>query len=145
MSAGNGIGDSPRSALGRLRWIGQLRYFLISFVVLFVVWALMARAFEVPTYLLPTPGVIWTDFSDRWERVLDNTWVTTEEILVGYLFAVGVSIPLALLVSYSKTIEDTVYPIIVFLQIVPKIAVAPLFIIWFGFGFTPKVLIVFLL
>jgi len=145
MSAGNGIGNSAGSALGRLRWIGRLRYFLISFVVLFALWELLARAFEVPSYLLPAPSVIWTDFSVRWERVLDNTWVTTEEILVGYFFAVGVSIPLALLVSYSKTIENAVYPIIVFLQIVPKIAVAPLFIIWFGFGFTPKVLIVFLL
>ena len=145
MSAGNGIGNFAGFALGRLRWLWRLRYFLISFVVLFVLWELLARAFEVPSYLLPAPSVIWTDFSVRWERVLDNTWVTTEEILVGYFFAVGVSIPLALLVSYSKTIENVVYPIIVFLQIVPKIAVAPLFIIWFGFGFTPKVLIVFLL
>ncbi len=56
-----------------------------------------------------------------------------------------VSVPLALAVAYSRFMENAVYPVIVFLQIVPKIAIAPLFIIWFGFGFTPKLLIVFLL
>ncbi|MFQ5973524.1 MAG: ABC transporter permease, partial [Alphaproteobacteria bacterium] len=52
---------------------------------------------------------------------------------------------LALAIAYSRFIESTLYPVIVFLQIVPKIAIAPLFIIWFGFGFTPKLLLVFLL
>ena len=61
------------------------------------------------------------------------------------LLAVVVSIPLALAVAYSRFIENAVYPVVVFLQIIPKIAIAPLFIIWFGFGFTPKLLLVFLL
>ncbi len=74
-----------------------------------------------------------------------SAWVTTQEIVAGYLVAVVVSIPLALSVAYSRFMENAVYPIIVFLQIIPKIAIAPLFIIWFGFGFGPKVLIVFLL
>ena len=55
------------------------------------------------------------------------------------------SIPLAVAIVFSRAIEETIYPVVVFLQIVPKIAVAPLFIIWFGFGFTPKLLLVFLL
>ncbi len=74
-----------------------------------------------------------------------SAWVTTQEIVAGYLLAVVVSIPLALAVAYSRFMEQAVYPVIVFLQIVPKIAIAPLFIIWFGFGFTPKLLLVFLL
>jgi NitT/TauT family transport system permease protein len=59
--------------------------------------------------------------------------------------AVVVSIPMAIGIAYSRVVEKTIYPLIVFLQIVPKIAIAPLFIIWFGFGFTPKLLLVFLL
>jgi NitT/TauT family transport system permease protein len=54
-------------------------------------------------------------------------------------------VPLALSIAYSRMLENAVYPVVVFLQIIPKIAIAPLFIIWFGFGLTPKVLIVFLL
>jgi NitT/TauT family transport system permease protein len=63
----------------------------------------------------------------------------------GYLLAVIVSIPLALAVVRWRFVEESVYPLVVFLQIIPKIAIAPLFIIWFGFGFGPKLLIVFLL
>jgi NitT/TauT family transport system permease protein len=63
----------------------------------------------------------------------------------GYLLAVAISVPLAFLVAHSQFFEKSVYPLIVFLQIVPKIAIAPLFIIWFGFGFMPKLLLVFLL
>ncbi len=121
------------------------RQFLISFVILFLVWELAVHAFDVKSYLLPAPSLIWQEFSGRWRYVLDNTWVTTSEILVGYLIAIAVSVPLAVFVAYFPTMERTIYPIIVFLQIVPKIAIAPLFIIWFGFGFTPKILLVFLL
>lgn len=122
-----------------------LRQFIISFVILFAVWEIGVRAFDVASYLLPAPSLILAEFSERWAYVLENTWVTTSEIIAGYLLAVAVSIPLAVYVAYFPTMERTIYPIIVFLQIVPKIAIAPLFIIWFGFGFTPKVLLVFLL
>jgi len=65
--------------------------------------------------------------------------------VIGYLLAVVVSVPLALWIASSRFMEEAVYPAIVFLQIIPKIAIAPLFIIWFGFGFAPKLLLVFLL
>lgn len=116
-----------------------------AFLVLFLAWEVLVRLFGVAHYLLPPPSVVLADFARRWPRVLDSTWVTTFEILAGYLLAVVVSIPLAMAVAYSRWFERTVYPVVVFLQIVPKIAIAPLFIIWFGFGFTPKLLLVFLL
>lgn len=81
----------------------------------------------------------------RYHIVMGGAWITTQEIIAGYLLAVVVSIPLALSVAYSRFMEEAVYPAVVFLQIIPKIAIAPLFIIWFGFGFTPKLLVVFLL
>lgn len=137
--------DVARSLSERFRWLISLRYVLISFVMLFVLWEVAVRVFAVPTYLLPPPSLVWTEFSKRWLYVLEHTWVTTQEILAGYLAAVVISIPLAIAIAYSRFIEQSFYPLIVFLQIVPKIAIAPLFIIWFGFGFTPKVLLVFLL
>ena len=134
----------PRTASVMERTRG-LRQFAISFVILFAVWEIGVRLFDVASYLLPAPSLILAEFSERWAYVLEHTWVTTSEIIAGYLLAVAVSIPLAVYVAYFPTMERTIYPIIVFLQIVPKIAIAPLFIIWFGFGFTPKVLLVFLL
>ena len=138
------MATSNRSA--RLwRWLLSLRYILLSFLFLFLVWEIAVWFFKVPVYLLPPPSTVWSEFSERWLHVLKHTWVTTEEILAGYLLAVIVSIPMAIAIAFSRAIERTAYPLIVFLQIVPKIAIAPLFIIWFGFGFTPKVLLVFLL
>jgi NitT/TauT family transport system permease protein len=66
-------------------------------------------------------------------------------MLLGYVLGVIVAIPLAMALAYSRIFEATIYPAVVFLQILPKIAIAPLFIIWFGFGMLPKVLLVFLL
>ena len=88
---------------------------------------------------------MWTEFLKRYDTVMGGAWVTTQEIIAGYLLAIVVSIPLALAVAYSRFVENAIYPVVVFLQIIPKIAIAPLFIIWFGFGFTPKLLLVFLL
>ena len=103
------------------------------------------RLFGVKEYLLPPPSKIWTEFVKRIDPVMASSWVTTTEILAGYALAVAVSIPLAVAIAYSRCMEQAVYPVIVFLQIIPKIAIAPLFIIWFGFGFMPKLLLVFLL
>jgi NitT/TauT family transport system permease protein len=116
-----------------------------AFLLLFLVWELAVRLLDIKEYLLPAPSLVLVALARNWPTVLDSAWVTTQEILAGYALAVVVSIPLALVVAFSRFMEETVYPVIVFLQIVPKIAIAPLFIIWFGFGFTPKLLLVFLL
>ena len=126
-------------------WLGRHLGAIGAFVMLFVVWELAVRLFGVARYLLPPPSAILIDFSGRWPRVLDGAWLTALEILSGYGLAVVISIPLAMIIAFSPMFERTVYPLIVFLQIVPKIAIAPLFIIWFGFGFMPKLLLVFLL
>ena len=144
--------DAPLTApaktswlLVRLRRLFRTQRILLSFLLLFLLWEGLVRLLHVPTYLLPPPSVIFLDFLVRWNRVMQNTLITTQEIVAGYLAAVLISIPLALVIAHSRFMEDTVYPLIVFFQIVPKIAIAPLFIIWFGFGFTPKLLLVFLL
>ena len=126
-------------------WFGKRGGALTIFILLFVAWEVAVRLTGVKEYLLPPPSKVWTEFWKRHDIVAGGAWVTTREILAGYALAVVVSIPLALAVAYSRFMEQAVYPVIVFLQIVPKIAIAPLFIIWFGFGFMPKLLLVFLL
>ena len=111
---------------------------LVVFVVLFAMWEGAVWLFGIKEYLLPPPSKVWVEFAKRSDIVLANAWVTTKEMLYGYAIAIVVSIPLALSVAYSRVIEGAFYPAVVFLQIVPKIAVAPLFIIWFGFGLTPR-------
>jgi NitT/TauT family transport system permease protein len=126
-------------------WVKRRAAPLIVFALLFLFWESAVHLTGIKEYLLPPPSKVWTEFWKRHAIVSAGAWVTTQEILAGYALAVVVSIPLALAVAYSRFMEQAVYPVIVFLQIVPKIAIAPLFIIWFGFGFTPKLLLVFLL
>ena len=118
---------------------------LLVFAFVLVLWEAGVRLSGVKEYLLPPPSTVWTEFLKRYDIVMLGAIVTTKEIIAGYFLAIAVSIPLALSVAYSRFMEEAVYPSVVFLQIVPKIAIAPLFIIWFGFGFTPKLLLVFLL
>ena len=140
-----GIERSRLRSGALVAWLGKRGGALAIFVLLFVIWEVAVRVTGIKEYLLPPPSKVWTEFWKRHEIVAGGAWVTTQEILAGYALAVAVSIPLALAVAYSRFMEQAVYPVIVFLQIVPKIAIAPLFIIWFGFGFTPKLLLVFLL
>jgi NitT/TauT family transport system permease protein len=101
-----------------------------------VLWELVVRSAGIKPYILPAPSV-----------VLASLWQKLPTVLAAASFAVAVvvGILLALIVAFSPALQDIVYPLIVFLQIVPKIAVAPLFIIWFGYGLMPKILLVFLL
>jgi NitT/TauT family transport system permease protein len=137
--------SSPSGAAGVGAWLRQRMGALLVGAAILLVWEVAVRVLGIKEYLLPPPSRIWLEFNKRAGIVMSGAWVTTLEILGGYLLAVVVSIPFALAVTYSRFMRTAVYPVIVFLQIVPKIAVAPLFIIWFGFGYTPKLLIVFLL
>ena len=136
-------GDVGESALGA--WLRKRGGAIVAFVALFVAWEFAVRVTGIKEYLLPPPSRVYTEFVKRFDPVMASAWVTTREIVAGYLLAVVVSVPLALWIAYSRFMENAIYPVIVFLQIIPKIAVAPLFIIWFGFGFAPKLLVVFLL
>src|SRR5690606_15648494 len=96
-------------------------------------------------YLLPKPTVILNVMIERWPLWIDHGWVTLMEVLGGFGLAILVGIPLAILIVYSRLLEAIIYPPLVAFQAVPKIAIAPLFIVWFGFGFSPKLLIAFLI
>jgi NitT/TauT family transport system permease protein len=134
---------------GRLRRLAAItrgwRDGVIGFTVLFLVWEAASHLFKIPKYILPPPTTIWADLMKRYPRMVDAAMTTTSEIVLGFLIAIAVSIPLAIVVSYSRPIERMIFPIIIALQIIPKIAIAPLFIVWFGFGLMPKLLLVFLL
>jgi NitT/TauT family transport system permease protein len=108
-------------------------------------WQFLVTLLKVPTYILPLPtevaSTLWTDRAELWNATL----VTAFEVLAGFILAVLVSVPVAMLIVSFKWFETIVYPFLVLLQTVPKIALAPLFVVWFGFGIVPKVLVTFLI
>jgi NitT/TauT family transport system permease protein len=125
-------------------WTASLRI-AAAFCGFLLFWELCARAFGLPEYILPAPSRIFGEASGRWRSLLEAAAFTVQPMLIGFALAVVLGVAIALGIAFSDTARQIAYPLLVFLQIVPKIAVAPLFIIWFGFGLMPKVLLVFLL
>ena len=116
-----------------------------ALIGILVAWEVFVRSAGIKPYILPAPSVVLASLVQKLPTVLAAAGFTVQPMLIGFAIAVVIGILLALIVAFSSTLQDIIYPLIVFLQIVPKIAVAPLFIIWFGYGLMPKVLLVFLL
>ncbi len=118
---------------------------IIVVVVLAVVWEGASGLFAIPTFLLPRPSLIGASFIEHAAILLHESWITGGEILLGYGLSIAVGVPLALAIFLSPTFARSIYPLLVSTQAMPKVAVAPLLIVWFGFGVLPKVLIAFLI
>ena len=110
-----------------------------------VVWEVATRVFAVPAFLLPPPSTIGVSLVANAPLLLAHGWVTTVEILLGFALSVIVGIPLALAIFLWPAFSRSILPLLVSSQAMPKVAVAPLLLVWFGFGLLPKVLIAFLI
>jgi NitT/TauT family transport system permease protein len=125
-------------------WPRELGLYLLPILLLLVVWELAIRVFDIQQFLLPKPlDVIETLWNQR-QVLTEEAWVTFQESLWGFLVAVAAAIPVAILITFSKVAARTVYPMLVISQVVPKVAIAPLLVVWMGFGVGPKILLAFL-
>jgi NitT/TauT family transport system permease protein len=115
----------------------------ISVVALIILWDLALKAFHVPPYLVPSPSKVWDALSQGVQDgvLVHHTMVTTKEIVVGYAAGSGLGIVLGIFISQYVTVERIVYPYVIALNAVPKVAVAPLMVVWFGVGLASKVII----
>jgi NitT/TauT family transport system permease protein len=118
---------------------------VLLIVALLVLWDLIIRIFKIPPYLIPTPGSVVEQIAAQWPLLLKESAVTTWATLGGFVLSIVFGIPVAMLIAWSRVIESFVYPLLVFSQSIPKIAIAPLFVVWFGFGIIPKIISAFLL
>jgi NitT/TauT family transport system permease protein len=128
----------------RSGWITRLAPFA-GVLFFLVVWEIGVRLLKVPVYLMPPPSDVAMTFVDNFQKLLYHGWITTYEMLLGYALAVGVGIPLAIAITSSQRFDNFVMPTMLFFQVVPKVAIAPLFLVWFGVGTLPKVLVAFLI
>ncbi|MCG5235638.1 ABC transporter permease [Xanthobacter oligotrophicus] len=118
---------------------------LLLVAVILVGWDIAVRIFKIPPYLIPAPSLVVEQVIAQWPLLLRESLPTLYATLGGFLLSALFGIPVALLIASSRTIESYLYPLLVFSQSVPKIAVAPLFVVWFGFGIVPKIIAAFLL
>lgn len=118
---------------------------LIFLVLLVALWDVAIRLFHIPPYQVPAPKDVVITLWEEWPKLLSEAIPTTVATIEGFLLSAAFGIPIAMLIAGSRTVESYVYPLLVFSQSIPKIAIAPLFVVWFGFGMMPKVLSAFLL
>jgi NitT/TauT family transport system permease protein len=125
--------------------VRALAWPLSTFVIVMAAWEAVSRFGVVPTYVLPAPSAVALRLVESGHLLVRHTLVTALEILIGFLLAVIGGILFAVAVVYVRPFERAIYPWLVASQAVPKVAIGPLFVLWMGFGLTPKVVIAFLI
>ncbi len=134
-------GALPRVSRERLT---TLAYPIGTVAVLVALWQAAVVAFEIPTYILPGPLTVARYLVDRWHFLAPHAWVTTYETLGGFGLSIVLGVPLAMSIVWSHRVDRAIMPLLVLSQTFPKVAIAPLLIIWLGFGLFPKILVSFL-
>jgi NitT/TauT family transport system permease protein len=115
-----------------------------SLALLLLAWQAAVVIFDIKPFILPSPELVFRLIVDRHSILLHHALITSYETVVGFLLSVLVGIPIAAAVVAWRPLERMLYPLLIASQTVPKVAIAPLFIVWLGFGFLPKIIIAFL-
>jgi NitT/TauT family transport system permease protein len=116
----------------------------LIYLLLLILWETCTRIFKVPGWILPAPSAIMAAAIDWAPDLFYNSYVTLRETVLGFALALVISVPLAVIIAFTVTLRRLVYPILLGLQSVPKVALAPLVILWLGIGSWPKIVIVIL-
>jgi NitT/TauT family transport system permease protein len=116
---------------------------IVAFVLFLVLWQASTALFHIPSYILPSPVEIATVMVKQWPSLVENSKVTLLESVTGLALSIVIGIPLAIAIVSLPWFERIVYPFLVASQAVPKVALAPVLVVWLGFGLWPKVLIAF--
>jgi len=114
-----------------------------AFVFLVILWQVLADIFHPPIWLIPSPAAI-VAVTVKWaDQLPEHTLATTYEVVAGFGIAAIAAIPLAIIVTISPFLNRTIYPLLLGMQSMPKIAIAPLLLIWVGHGYVSKIVVVF--
>lgn len=117
----------------------------LTIVGLLVLWEAAVAGLRIPPYLLPAPRAIAAKMAQSGPLLLRESLSTISAITTGFALAVLVGVLVATGMVYWAAFQRAVYPVLVTAQVLPKVALAPLFIVWFGFGMLPKVIMTFLI
>jgi len=126
---GGRVVGSWQYCLGRL----VLLPLLFALTVL-AAWELFCRASRVSPVLLPPPSAVWSVLSENWGILFQQSVPTTLETITSFAVATLLGVALAVAITFSAWVREALYPNIVMFQLIPKIALAPLFIVWLGVG-----------
>jgi NitT/TauT family transport system permease protein len=131
-----------RHLIGSLmNWLAPLGVIL----AVLIAWALLVRFLAIPDYLLPAPQAIAARIVKEWPLLQKHGAYTLLSVLTGFAASIVVGVPLAFAIVISRGMERAIMPFLVMSQTIPKVAIAPILVVWLGFGILPKIAIVFLI
>ena len=128
----------------RSRLVSQFLYPFAGVALIIAVWVLACWLINIPTVVLPSPDKVLRSFVLRGDLLFSEGWITFKETLYGFLLALVVGLPLAVAVANSRPLNLMFYPLLVALQSVPKVALAPIVLVWLGTGLESKLAIAWL-
>jgi len=114
-------------------------------IALFVIWEAAVVIFNIPTFFLPPPTAVAMAFVEYWGPLYRHSLYTLSTTLIGFGMAVGFGLLLGLVIGWSRSIYAGLYPLMIGFNAIPKVAVVPILVLWFGIGFVPAVLTAFLI
>jgi NitT/TauT family transport system permease protein len=114
-------------------------------IALFLVWEGAVHAFDIAVFILPAPSDIWVAIVKYWTVIWTNSLQTLFTTTVGFLLAVVGGLGLGLAIGWSRSVYAGLYPLMIGFNSIPKVAVVPILVIWFGIGTVPAVLTAFLI
>ena len=128
---------SPALSVRLAPWIYTL--------ALLVIWEASVHVFRIPEFFLPPPTAVARAIYDYWPAIYRNSLITLWSTVVGFLLAVGFGLLLGVVIGWSRSIYAGLYPLMIGFNAIPKVAVVPILVLWFGIGFIPAVLTAFLI
>jgi NitT/TauT family transport system permease protein len=122
----------------------RLAPWIYTFALL-VIWEASVHLFRIPEFFLPPPTAVARAIYDYWPAIYRNSLITLWSTVVGFLLAVGFGLLLGVVIGWSRSIYAGLYPLMIGFNAIPKVAVVPILVLWFGIGFIPAVLTAFLI
>ncbi|MQB01310.1 MAG: ABC transporter permease subunit [Actinobacteria bacterium] len=117
-------------------------YPVLALAAAILLWAAIVAAFEPPAYMVPTPRRVASEFLNQWERLLTNMATTTRVALLGLFVSTVLGMTLGFAIAWWQPLRRVLLPPLIVTQSIPKIALAPLLVVWFGYGALPKTIVV---
>lgn len=134
----------PRPLLLRPRVIEKLLPWVIV-VSLFALWEAACRLFAIPVFVLPPPSLVAASIIQWWDPIVDNSAQTLMTTVIGFAIAVVFGLFLGVVLGSSAVIYNGVYPVLIGFNSIPKVAIVPILVIWFGIGTAPAIITAFLI
>jgi putative hydroxymethylpyrimidine transport system permease protein len=144
VAGSSSVGEVPTFAtrVGRTaRWLGPA----LLVAALIAAWQSVVVLFDIPSWKLPAPSAIAVELVASRALYLKHTWVTLMEVMLGFGAALATGVLLATMIAYYRTLQRAVYPLVIASQTIPIIVIAPLLLIWVGYGIAPKIIVVILI